>query len=108
MNELREQLMEMQAELYAHRLEVILAPAPEPRHCMHCIRVCVDRNPRWYRQLLDRHPSFRRRCRPDSRVKRACVVRVLEQLIAGRPCRSRLAPELLSIARKRMGSTMVA
>ena len=47
-------------DLRANRLEVILVPAPEPKHCGHMIRAVANRNPDWYRELYSTHSHFRR------------------------------------------------
>ena len=41
-------------------MEVILVPAPEPRHYDHRIRKVVSRNPKWYRELYGSNKNFRR------------------------------------------------
>ena len=50
----------MRAELESHQHEVALIPAPRPMHAMHFVRVAVDKNPAWYRDLCRQFPSGRR------------------------------------------------
>ena len=57
-------------ELGRRRLEVILIPAPEPRHIGHKIRSVENTNPPWYRELFRTHPS----------VERKNVVKALERI----------------------------
>lgn len=47
-------------DLRQNRLEVILIPAPEPKHHSHKIRAVQHTNPMWYRELYHRHTHFRR------------------------------------------------
>ncbi len=35
-------------ELRYNKLQVVLIPAPEPKHYNHCIRVATNHNPAWY------------------------------------------------------------
>lgn len=78
------------AELESNRLEVAIVPAPHPRHSLHGVRVAVSRNPTWYRRLCALFPSGRNRARalPDTRIRRAAIVRILSRLAAGAPVRS--------------------
>ena len=73
-------------ELAAHRLEVILVPAPNPRHCGHQIRMPVAHNPDWYRTLCQRRSSraHPHRTRPDTAIKRQHVVRGLTAIAVGK------------------------
>lgn len=91
------------AELESHQLHVILVPL-DPRKRGYneggCRRVCADRNPRWYSRLCADHPSSRVRNhrKPDTRVRRQNILRVLRRLCAGLSSRSQYAPRLLKIA----------
>ena len=98
--EIENALVEMTGELEAHRLLIVLAPAPRPMHCGHCVRVKADVPPRWYRDLCGRHLRTRRRRnpRPDTLVNRADILGVLSTMLSGRGSRSRFAPELLTFA----------
>jgi hypothetical protein len=77
--------MELHAELSAHRLEVVLIPAPDPRHRNHKVRCVQDQNPRWYQSLCDRHQSSRRRrsFKSDTRIRREHTLRALERIAGG-------------------------
>ena len=46
--------------LEKNKLQVILTPAPEPKHQCHKIRVVETQNPSWYRELYHETPNFRR------------------------------------------------
>lgn len=91
----------MLAELSERRLEVVLAPAPDPQHSDHCIRVCANRNPDWYRRLCNAHLSGRRRrsLKPDTRIRRRDVENILSRLADGLPAKGYIARELIRIAR---------
>lgn len=88
------------AELDSARLEVVLVPARRAVNVGACVRVAVSKNASWYRAFCRRHPSSRRRrnAAPDTRIKRANVLRLLAQLIAGEPARSKYAREILRLA----------
>lgn len=47
-------------ELYSRKLTVVLAPAPEPRHAGHMVRVVEETNPNWYSDLYCENVGFRR------------------------------------------------
>jgi len=47
-------------DLKSNKLTVVLAPAPEPKHCGHMIRVAESQNPRWYSDLYHSYEHFRR------------------------------------------------
>ena len=57
---LRKIVRAMLNELEAHQLTVCLAPAPRPRHECHFIRVKIDENPKWYRNLCAEFPVDRK------------------------------------------------
>jgi hypothetical protein len=97
---LRETLSWMLVELDESGLRVELIPAPERRHEGHQVRVAVDRNPQWYRDLCAMFPRHRRRRGDrytDSTVKRADVRRCIE-LLLGRGTASQFAKPLLGLA----------
>lgn len=101
-------LIEMQAELDSHRLEVQLAPLnPKMRNYTEygMKRVVTDRPPAWYRQLCQRHTSSRavRRGKQDTRVRRATILGVLRRLVAGQRSCSKYAAEILRAAKGRAG-----
>jgi len=64
------------------------------------IRAVISRNPLWYRKLCARYSSRRRRrsCKPDTRIKRANVLAVLERLSRGLPSRSPYVSDLLDLS----------
>lgn len=98
-------LIQMQAELEAHRLEVQLAPLnPRLRNYNEggMKRVVVDAPPRWFRKLCQAHTSARgtRRGKQDTRIRRANVLSLLRVLIQQGHSRSKYAPEILAAARK--------
>ena len=103
-------LAEMLAELASHQLCVVLVPAPDPRHEGHCVRARADQNPRWYRAFCAAHLAsrLRRNPRPDTLIKRANTLAVLERLAAGRESRSKYAAELLAIAERRAAGRAAA
>jgi len=47
-------------ELRRNKLKVILAPAPNPNHQGHMIRIIENKNPQWYRDLYHSSVNFRR------------------------------------------------
>jgi hypothetical protein len=61
---------ELLHDLQEYRLEVVLTPAPDPRHHGHMVRAAVNQNPQWYSDLFDR----------EGYVRRKTVEMVLERL----------------------------
>lgn len=100
-----ETAQEMHDELIWFRLDVILTPAPDPRHRGHMVRTVTMTNPGWYRQFCADHPSQRRRPRrshkPDTAIKRAHTLRALQE-IAGGQCATEYAHRLLPYVQKRV------
>lgn len=101
-------LIEMQAELESHRLEVQLVPLnPKLRNWSEygMKRVVCDKPPAWYRKHCQAHTSSRavRRGKHDTRIRRAGVLRLLSRLIAGQPTTSKYADEIRGIAERRAG-----
>ena len=79
----------MRDELFACRLDVVLAPAPRALHCGHMVRQVQGHNPAWYQALAaDLPPAKRRRARRrryhDSSVRRRWVLACLDRLASGR------------------------
>lgn len=108
-HEIRLALACMLQELESTGLVVELAPAPDPRHCCHFVRVAVCRNPAWYRALCERFPSGRGRGRrlPDTAIRRAHTLRGLRALLDGESAGPCYGPRLLDAARayaRRMSS----
>ncbi len=87
---LRRVLRLMLEELEAHQLTVVLAPAPRPHHECHCIRVAIDKNPRWYSRLYSRNPV----------IKRACVLSCLRNYLATGTTRFIRFDEIIAEAKK--------
>lgn len=101
--DLRDYLLELHAELQQCRLVVELIPSQDPDCAAQGgrIRVAVEHNPEWYQHFCSLYLSTRRRknqCEPDTRIKRAHTLRLLQRLAAGLPCRSVYAEDLLSYA----------
>jgi hypothetical protein len=96
-------LIQMLNELESHRLEVVLVPLnPKLRGWNEygMKRVCADVPPRWYRALCRDYPSSRgvRRGKPDTRIRRANVLRALTRMVEGRGYNGKYAQELIKIA----------
>jgi hypothetical protein len=56
----RDDALFLLGELESNRLEVILVPAPDPKHTGHMIRAVENRNPGWYSNLYWSYNHFRR------------------------------------------------
>jgi hypothetical protein len=99
-------LEQLLAELESSRLEVFLVPSRRRVNEGGCVRVAVSKNAGWYRAFCRRHPSgrLRRNAAPDTRIKRANVLRLLAQLAEGKPSTSKYAPEILRIARQALAA----
>lgn len=96
-------LLQMQAELEAHRLEVILVPLnPRLRGWNEggMKRVCADVPPKWYRVLCREFPSSRgvRRGKLDTKIKRRNVLRALDRMVSGAGYFGKYRDEFLRIA----------
>ena len=96
-------LIQMLAELEAHRLEVVLVPLNPNRRGWNeggMKRVCADVPPKWYRALCREHLSSRgvRRGKPDTRIRRQGVLRALGRLVDGRGYFGKYREEFLRIA----------
>ncbi len=98
----------MLMELESTRLEVQLVPLnPRLRNYNEggCKRVVANRNATWYRALCLKHPSSRVRNhrKPDTKIKRRNVERLLRRLIAGQATCSKYAAEIRRVAERRAG-----
>jgi hypothetical protein len=96
------ELEQMLGELESQRLEVVLVPLnPRMRNYNEggMKRVCANKNPRWYSNLCNKHLSCRKRNhrKPDTKIKRANIVRILRRLCDGKPSISKYAEELRRI-----------
>ncbi len=69
--------------LETHRLEVELAPATDPRHTDHKIRVVTNQNPRWYRRMAKRRGFNNRSKKKKYGPLRQYVVRALKRVVSG-------------------------
>ena len=75
---------EMHDELLECKLEVVLMPAPEPRHCGHCIRVAVNRPPVWFSDVARRvMKTSGRQTRPRPTLSRKATLRALAAISIG-------------------------
>ncbi len=65
------------------------------------IRCVMGQNPQWYQRFCAQHLSTRKRrnALPDTRIKRANVVALLERLCAGKTSRSYYLAEIVQVAR---------
>ena len=90
----------MLAELESSRLEVVLVPSKRHTNEGGMIRVAASRNCNWYRRFCLSHPSSRKRNhrKPDTRIRRKDIVRILTRMTNGLPTRSKYANELRKIA----------
>lgn len=97
---------QMHDELASTRLEVTLIPAPTPQHEHHMVRAVCSQNPAWYRQLCAMYPKHRstprRGRKPDTAIKRAHVLRALNELASGR-CETTYAYRLLPFVMRKSG-----
>ena len=79
---------DMYFELLEKSLEVVLVPAPEPKHSIHMIRVCQSKNPDWYRKFCEQYPANRRTPRTrgkfDTKIKRQHTIKALENILRGK------------------------
>lgn len=70
-------------ELLGNCLDVVLIPAPDPRHSNHCVRAVQYQNCGWYRRFCALYPP-NRRTRCSTIIKRPHTIRALEQIIEGK------------------------
>jgi hypothetical protein len=79
----------MREELLESRLEVALVPSRDPQTAARGgrIRVAVQQNPEWYRELCAGHPSNRRGKRAlfQTRIKRQLTLKALALIAQGKP-----------------------
>lgn len=87
--------------------EVILTPAPEPRHAGHMVRTVVSPPLDWYRDLLAQAPMpcRRHRLKPGSQLKRDRIEHALEQIAAGKPIHPTTEARLLPYLQDAMEPT---
>jgi len=85
------------AELEGNGLVVCLVPSRWPNHEAAMVRCVISRNAAWYRRFCGCHPSsrIRRNALPDTRIRRANIVRILTRMIEGLPTGSQYAAELI-------------
>ena len=86
-------------ELESHQLMTVLAPSKRRENDWDQIRVNMDVNPKWYQKFCASYQSKRkiRRGKFDTIIRRANVLRSLNQLLAGKPA-GKYGPDLLNIA----------
>lgn len=94
----------MIGELEAGKLEVVLIPAPSPRHSLHMVRAVVNRPPVWYRVICSRYASGRIRAKRkfDTKIKRKNVLELLYATFNGNKPKSKYLPDILSTLKKRL------
>jgi len=98
---LEEKFELMLNQLQSSSFEVGLFPAPEPRHEGHCVRVCFEAGPPWYRKLCRDYPSSRadQNRKGRTKIKRKYIESILKRLAEGKPTESCYAEDLREIAR---------
>lgn len=76
----------MRNELREQKLEVVLVPAPDPKHHCHYIRVVENRPPVWFSEFAHHYMrSSKRAPRPRPNfIKRRETMRALESIAAGK------------------------
>ena len=88
-------------------LEVILVPSRDREIASRggMIRAVVSKNPDWYRKLCEDYPSARTRrsFKPDTKIKRNNIIKVLEKLSKGQKVRSKYVDDLRKIAYQETG-----
>lgn len=86
-------------ELESHQLVTILAPSKRGENPWDMIRVNMDMNTKWYQKFCASYQSKRkiRRGKFDTIIRRANVLRALNQMLAGKPA-GKYAPDLQNIA----------
>lgn len=101
-NRLREVVQIMLDDLLHQYPEVIVVPAPQPRHCGHGVRVVTERNPEWWSDFTACYPKNRKVPRkngkPDTRIVRKRIVQVLSLWLERGWTSSIYAEHLLEVA----------
>jgi hypothetical protein len=84
-------------ELNGSRLEVVLIPAPDPRHSGHMIRAAESVNPFWYRKFCQKFMSGRKwqNKKGRTRIKRRETIVALETIIRGQDAQRRAGLPIL-------------
>lgn len=84
---LMRELRGMLRELESSRLEVILTPAPEPKHSLHFVRTVQSSNPGWYREFCSLYHCRRRkprhRAKYDTLIRRRATLAALRRMLKG-------------------------
>lgn len=89
-----EKAAELLDELHMLKLEVILTPSKRPEEAMRggMVRTVVCHNPGWYSRLCTAHQKNRKKPRrsakPDTRIVRRDVIRLLERVLSLKPAKS--------------------
>lgn len=79
--QLKFELFDMYNELISQSLQVVLVPASKPMFSGHKIRLAVNHNPQWYRELcacyISNCKSHKNRGKIDTKIKRQAVLNFL-------------------------------
>ena len=65
------------------KLEVVLVPAPDPKHVDHKIRMVNNQNPCWYQRMAGRRGFDKRGKKKRYGSLRVYVVRALKRVVSG-------------------------
>ena len=87
--EIKERAGMMLNELTGSRFEVVLIPAPEPKHSGHKIRAKQEGNPAWYSCFVAQYTNCRgigrkKMKRPRTYIKKEWIVGALKNIIKGK------------------------
>jgi len=79
---------EMLFELENSHFEVVLVPAPEPRHSMHQVRALQSANPAWYSRFTAQYVNCRgigkkRMTRPRTYIVKRLTIAALKRMLDG-------------------------
>lgn len=69
--------------LETNQLEVVLIPAPDPRHVEHKIRVVNNQNPCWYQRMAKRRGFDKRSHKKRYGPLRQYVIKALKRVVSG-------------------------
>ncbi len=84
--ETRKAAQYLRLDATAHRMSVVLVPAPDPQHEGHMIRVVAERPPRWY---LDIAASWGYKSKRQGRFERLHFLYMLRKIENGERCRQK-------------------
>ncbi len=80
---------QMLRQLQDSPMQVVLMPAPEPKHEGHCVRVVISRPPDWYMRNF-----YSKRGRKT--MKRARLIQALKRIVAKKPIVGRYQSEVIA------------